>query len=60
MPDNLKREVLDFIGFIKNALNETGSFISVITKIELLGWQAPQRGQFSTLKNLWEIALLFR
>lgn len=30
--------------FIENALNETGSFISVIGKIELLGWQAPSAG----------------
>ena len=27
--------------FIENRLDETGSFISVISKIELLGWQAP-------------------
>lgn len=32
------------LDFIENALNETGSFISVITKIELLGWQAPTAG----------------
>jgi|APTNR8051073442_1049403.scaffolds.fasta_scaffold16418_3 tRNA(fMet)-specific endonuclease VapC len=32
------------LDFIENALNETGSFISVITKIELLGWQAPSAG----------------
>ncbi|MBK7938693.1 MAG: type II toxin-antitoxin system VapC family toxin [Lewinellaceae bacterium] len=27
--------------FLERALNESGSFLSVISKIELLGWQAP-------------------
>ncbi len=36
--------------FLKAALNETGSYISVITKIELLGWQS------DTLKQLNDVA----
>ena len=35
--------------FIKAALNENGSFISVITKIELLGWQT---GSLEQLQNV--------
>lgn len=35
--------------FIKAALNENGSFISVITKIELLGWQT---GSAKQLQNV--------
>lgn len=37
--------------FIKAALNENGSFISLITKIELLGWQT---GAFEQLQNIEE------
>ena len=29
------------LNFIEENLDETGSFISIISKIELLGWQAP-------------------
>ena len=35
--------------FIEQNLNETGSFISIISKVELLGWQAPQP---NTLKQI--------
>jgi len=35
--------------FIKAALNENGSFISIITKIELLGWQT---GSLEQLQNV--------
>jgi len=46
LDDALPQKVLDFLG---ENLDEQGSFISVITKIELLGWQA---GSPEKMKNV--------
>jgi predicted nucleic acid-binding protein len=37
--------------FLEKALNESGSFLSVISKIELLGWQAPTVEAMEQVEN---------
>ena len=42
------------LDFVTERLNEDGSFISVITKIELLGWQAGSAKKLQDVKNFVE------
>jgi toxin FitB len=39
------------LNFIEEILNDTGSYISVITKIELLGWPAPTADEMQQLED---------
>ena len=48
------------LNFIETALDETGSFISVISKMELLGWQAPTAEAISLVEKFVEDSLFFR
>ena len=47
------------LNFIETALDETGSFISVISKIELLGWQAPSAEAISLVEKFVEDSFVF-
>jgi len=44
----LPAESLDFV---EENLDKTGSFISIISKIELLGWQTPNEKAYKHLQN---------
>ncbi len=39
------------LDFLEENLDETGSFISIISKIELLGWQAPSANAIKKVTN---------
>ncbi|MCR9100737.1 MAG: type II toxin-antitoxin system VapC family toxin [bacterium] len=38
--------------FLERILNEKGSVVSIITKIELLGWQTPNKAHISIVESL--------
>lgn len=44
----------DALDFLTDSLNEDGSFISVITKMELLGWQAGSSKKLQDVINFVE------
>ncbi|WP_425422373.1 hypothetical protein [Phaeodactylibacter xiamenensis] len=38
--------------FLEKMLNEKGSIISIVTKIELLGWQTPNKVHMAVVESL--------
>ncbi len=48
LDDLLPEKSMDFI---EEKLDESGSFISIISKIELLGWQAPSQRALQKVAN---------
>ncbi|MCW5923837.1 MAG: hypothetical protein KIS77_15955 [Saprospiraceae bacterium] len=46
--------------FLEKAMNESGSFLSVISKIELLGWQAPTAAAAKQVENFIDEASFCR
>jgi predicted nucleic acid-binding protein len=39
------------LDFVEENLDETGGFVSIISKIELLGWQAPSPNAIRKVEN---------
>ncbi len=47
------------LDFIESALDDTGSFLSVISKMELLGWQAPAGKPLHQIERFIEDSFVF-
>ena len=47
------------LDFVEENLDKTGSFISIISKIELLGWQAPSERAMQVVEHFVSDSIVF-